>query len=77
MQFSAVMANKKNKIVYRDEDVSLESVEVESVEDREVYGGDDNVSYPVIDDLCSDASDSDTGFSTTTGNIKVKINLII
>lgn len=70
MQFLAVMANKKNRIVYQDEDVSLEEVEVESTESREPYGGDDNVQYEEFDDLYySDASDSDTEASPIIGNI--------
>lgn len=42
MTFLATMANNKNHIVYKDEDISLEEVEVQMASGKELYGGDDD-----------------------------------
>ncbi|XP_031621917.1 uncharacterized protein LOC116339967 [Contarinia nasturtii] len=56
--FLATMANKKNRILYADEDISLNDVEVKILQGSELYGGNDDVVYEEIDES-SEVSDSD------------------
>lgn len=68
MAFLATMANRKNRIVYKDEDISLDEVEVEMAVEKELYGGDDDCVYLEINDSSSCSSDSDVEDTPATGN---------
>lgn len=49
-QFLTTMANKKNNVLYADEDISIEEEEVKMNEDVELFGGLDDIVYENIDD---------------------------
>lgn len=67
--FLTTMANRKNHIVYGDEDISLNDHEVELAETNELCGNKDDVEYEEFDYSSSDSSDVDTEIPSTAGNI--------
>lgn len=57
MVFLATMANRKNHMLYADEDTSLEDREVELNESREFYGGPDDIIFEEVLETSSELSD--------------------
>lgn len=45
MNFLVTMANRKNHILYADEDVSLEKEDLQMLQESDLFGGEDNISY--------------------------------
>lgn len=70
MVFLTAMANRKNRIVYSDEDISLNEVEVKMTQEKRLYGGDDNAEYQQVDESSSDSSDTETEVISTKGNFR-------
>lgn len=67
MVFLATMANRKNHIVYADEDISLNEKEIELSERIELYGNEDDVIYQEFNDSSSASENSDIEDTSAKG----------
>lgn len=68
MVFLATMANRKNHIVYSDEDITLHETEVDLARENKLYGGSDDIKYEDLDYSLGDSGDSDVEITSSTSS---------